>query len=42
MKVQDLRLSYVEGMAVVFDPGSPPSSEAVIRKQIVVGCILLY
>ena len=28
-------------MAVVFDPGSPSSSGAVIRKQLVVGCILL-
>ena len=29
-------------MAVVIDPGSPSSSGAVIRKQLVVGCILLY
>ena len=27
---------------VVADPGSPSSSGAVIRKQLVVGCILLY
>ena len=32
----------VRGMAVVADPGPPSSSEAVIRKQIVVGFILLY
>ena len=29
-------------MAVVVDPGSPSSSGAVIRKQLVVGCIILY
>ena len=29
-------------MAVVVDPGFPSSSEAVIRKQLAVGCILLY
>ena len=29
-------------MAVVVDQGSPSSSGAVIRKQLVVGCILLY
>ena len=28
-------------MALVVDPGSPSSSGAVIRKQLVVGCILL-
>ena len=27
---------------VVVDPGSPSSSRAVIRKQLVVSCILLY
>ena len=29
-------------MAVVFDPDSPSSSGAVIRKQFFVGYILLY
>ena len=29
-------------MAVVVDPGSPSSSGAVIRNQIVIGCILFY
>ena len=29
-------------MVVVVYPGSPSSSGAVIRKQLVVGCILLY
>ena len=29
-------------MAVVVDPGSPSSRGAVIRKEPVVGCILLY
>ena len=29
-------------MDVVVDPGSPCSSGAEIRKQLVVGCILLY
>ena len=29
-------------MAVVVDSGSPSSSEAVIRKELAVGCILLY
>ena len=29
-------------MAVVVDPHSPSSNGAVIRKQLVVGCILLY
>ena len=28
-------------MSVVVDPGSPSSSGAVIKKHIVVGCILL-
>ena len=30
------------GMAVVVDIHSPSSNEAVKRKQVVVGCILLY
>ena len=29
-------------MAVVVYPSSPSSSGAVIRKQLVVGCIVLY
>ena len=29
-------------MAVVVDPGSPSSSGTVIRKQLVVGHILIY
>ena len=29
-------------MAVVVNPSSPSSSGAVTRKQLVVGCILLY
>ena len=33
---------WVGGIAVVVDPGSPSSSGAVIRKQLVVSCILLY
>ena len=33
---------YVGGMAVAVDPGSPYSSGAVIRKQLIVGCILFY
>ena len=42
VKVQDVWLSLGRVIAVVFDPGSPSSSGAVIRKQVFVGCILLY
>ena len=34
--------AQVGGMAVVVGPGFPPSYGAVIRKQFVVGCILLF
>ena len=40
--VQDVGFSLGKGIPVVVDPGFPSSSGAVIRKQIVVGCILLY
>ena len=40
LRLQDVWLSL--DMAVVVDPGSPSSSEAVIRKQLVIGCILFY
>ena len=42
LRVQDIWLSLGRVMAVVVHPGSPSSSGAVIRKQFVVGCILLY
>ena len=41
--VQDVYgFPWVRDMIAVADPGSPSSSEAVIRKHHVVGCILLY
>ena len=42
VKVQDVWFALVGDMAVVVDPSFPSSSGAVIRKQLVVGCILLY
>ena len=42
LKVQDVWFYLGGGMAVAVDPGSPSSSGAVIRKQLVIGCILLY
>ena len=42
VKVQDVWPSLGRGTAVVVDPGYPSSIRAVIRKQLVVGCILLY
>ena len=42
LKVWDVWLSLGRGMAVVVDPGSLSSSGAVIRKQLVVSCFLLY
>ena len=43
LRVQDIWFSLSRGcMAIVVDPGFPSSSGAVIRKQLVVGCILLY